>query len=108
MFKKKYFSVNNDFKSGILCRLSIYLGIIFLIIFVILKIISTFGQTQDSIIGDIYSFSQSTYPNSFFAFSLIFIAVGVIFYFFNCQFSKLAKIAEEIENSEEFLEDESK
>jgi amino acid transporter len=108
MFKKKYFSVNNDFRSGILCRLAVYLGIIFLTIFFILKIISIFGQEEASIIGQIYSLSQSTYPNSFFAFSLIFFAVGVIFYFFNCQFSKLAKIAEEIENSEEFLEEESK
>lgn len=48
----------------------------------------------------IYDFSQTTYPNSLLAFSIILFAIGIILYFFHCQFSKLAKIADEIEKAE--------
>jgi hypothetical protein len=34
------------------------------------------------------------------AFSIIFLGVGVILYFFNCQFAKLAEITKELENEE--------
>ena len=105
MFKKRYFSPGENFRTGIFCRLTFYLGIILLIISIIFRIISMIGQEGEGFIGDVYSFSQTTIPGSIFAFSIIFLAVSVIFYFFNCQFAKLAKIAEEIENSEEHLEE---
>ena len=105
MFKKRYFEVNYDFKTGFLCKLSIALGIFFLIIFIFLKTATIF-LTEESvgILNQIYEISQSTIPDSMIALSLLLIFLGIVLYFFNCQFSKLAKIAEEIENGEEFKE----
>ena len=42
--------------------------------------------------------------DSMIAFSIIFLGVGVILYFFQCQFAKLAKIADEIECDEDLIE----
>jgi len=105
MFKKRYFEVNNDFKTGFLCKLSVGIGIVFLIIFLVLKIASVF-LTEDSegILNQIYELSQSTIPDSMIALSLILIFIGIVLYFFNCQFSKLAKIAKDVENDEELEE----
>ena len=101
MFKKRYFSAKNDFKTGFFCKFTIFFGIFLLIIFVFLKAISfIIGSGSSGFLGNLYDFSQTTYPNSILAFSMIFIFVGIVLYFFNCQFAKLAKIAEEIENGE--------
>ena len=101
MFKKRYFSANNDFKTGFLCKFTLFLGIILLIIFISLKAFSVIiGYGSSGFFGQLYEFTQTTYPNSILAFSMIFLFVGIVLYFFNCQFAKLAKIAEEIENGE--------
>ena len=71
------------------------------IIFIFLKVSSyIIGAGESGFLGQLYDFSQTTYPNSILAFSIILIFVGVVLYFFNCQFEKLAKIADEIENGE--------
>jgi len=101
MFKKRYFSAHNDFKTGFLCKFTLFFGIFLLIIFIFFKAsFFIIGAGSSGFIGQIYDFSQTTYPNSILAFSMIFIFVGIVLYFFNCQFAKLAKIADEIENGE--------
>jgi len=105
MIKERHFSAYNDFKTGIFYKLSILLGIILLIIYAFLKISSVFIKGESAgWIQNIYNFSQSSRADSIIAFSVILLAVGVILYFFHYQFSKLAKIAEEIENGKEIEE----
>jgi hypothetical protein len=103
MFKKKYFSAQYDFKTGIFCKLAFILGL-FLLIVSLFFIISSFliGKESSGVIQQIFDFSQTTHPTSILAFSIILLAVGVILYFFHCQFAKLAKIANEIENENIF------
>ena len=101
MFKKRFFSAHEDFKSGFLCRFTFIFGIFLLIIFIFLRVSSLIiGAGSSGFLGQLYDFSQTTYPNSILAFSMILIFVGIVLYFFNCQLSKLAKIADEIENGE--------
>jgi len=105
MFKNRYFSAKNDFKTGFLFKFLFFLGILLLIVFIFLKVSSFFiGDESSGIFRQIYDFAQTTAPDSILAFSIILIAVSFIFYFFHSQFAKLAKIADEIEN-EEGLED---
>jgi len=105
MFKKRYFSAHSDFKTGFLCKLAFFLGIVLLIVSIFF-IASSFliDEGSQGFYQQIYDFSQTTYPNSILAFSIIFFAVGFILYFFYCQFAKLAKIADEIEKGEDFEE----
>lgn len=99
MVKEKYFSVHNDFKTGFLYKLLLFLGIFLLIVFIFLKVSSfIIGSGGSSLVGQIYEFSQTTYPNTILAFSIILLGVSAILYFFHYQFAKLAKIADEIEN----------
>ena len=103
MFKKRYFSTHDDFKTGFLCKFTLFLGIILLIIFIFFKVSSfIIGEESSGFVRQIYDFSQTIYPNSILAFSMIFLFVGIVLYFFSCQFAKLAKIAEEIEKGDEF------
>jgi len=101
MFKKRYFSAHNDFKTSFLCKLFLFLGVLFIIIFFVLGIISFFNIGEKSgIIKPLYDISKTSTPESILAFSILFFAVGIILYFFNYQFAKLSKIADEIENEE--------
>lgn len=105
MFKKRFFSVNNDFKTGLFFKFFLFLGILFSAIYVFFKICSFItGESSSGFALELFKFSQTNILNSTLAFSIIFYAVAVIFYFFNYQFSKLAKIADEIENSENLNE----
>jgi len=102
MVKKRVFSAYDDFKTGIFCKLSIFLGILLLIVYVILKTSVFFiAEKSTGLAKDIRVFSQSSQAEAIAAFSLLLFALGIILLFFNHQFGKLAKIAEEIENSEE-------
>ena len=102
MLKKRYFSANSDFKTGFLCKLTLFLGILLLIVFIFLKVSSFMIEKEsEGFLGQIYELTQTTIPDSILAFSIIFLGVGIILYFFHCQFAKLAKIADEIENEEE-------
>ena len=103
MFNKKYHSVHSDFKTGITCKFAFFLGTILLIIFGFFKISSfLIGSGSSGVLQPIYDFSQTTYPDSILAFSIISFFIGFILYFFHCQFAKLAKIADEIEKEEHF------
>jgi len=102
MIKKRYFSTNQDFKTCFLYKLFLSIGIILILIFIIIKVAALFvGEDSTGFARQIYDFSLTNYPNSILAFSIIILAVAVIFYFFYCQFVKLAKIADEIETEED-------
>lgn len=98
MMKKRYFSTKGDFKTGFLFKLFLSIGIILLLVFIFIKVTVLFiSEDSSGFAKQIYDFSQTNYPNSIFAFSIIILAIAVIFYFFYSQFVKLAKIADEIE-----------
>ena len=101
MLKKRYFSTKDDFKTGFTCKLTLFFGLVLFLIFLFSKIIAFIaGENSAGIIKQIYDFSQTSAPNSILAISIILFAIGVILYFFHCQFAKLAKIADEIEKLE--------
>jgi len=105
MFKERHFSAHEDFRTGIFCKLSLFLGFFLLLSYVFLKIISLFiGQNNTGFLQTIYDLSQSSVADSIIAFSIVFLGVGFILYFFHLQFVKLSKIADEIENEEEIKE----
>jgi putative exporter of polyketide antibiotics len=105
MFKKRYFSAHSDFKTGIFCKISFFIGIILLISVIIIFIMSfIFGSESSGITEQIYNLSQSKLINTILAISILFIGTSIILYFFNCQFSKLSKIADEIEKDEKLIE----
>ena len=82
-----------------------FLGIPLLIVYLILKLSSIFiGDKSTGITNQIYEYAQSSSVDSILAFSIIFIALSLIFYFFHTQFAKLEKIADEIESGECFKE----
>ena len=105
MIKKRNFSIGHDFKAGIFCKLTLFLGIFLLIIFIIFKVFS-FILTPEStgFLKTIYDFSQSSSLDTIVAFSIIFIGIGILLYFLHCQFEKLKEIADELENEEELIE----
>ena len=99
MFKKRVFSVYGNFKTCILNKLLLTIGIALVAIFTFIKIAGFFGEgTNDGFLFQMNELSNSTISESIIAFSVIFIGVGLILFFFNCQLAKLAKIADEIEN----------
>ena len=101
MSKIRYFSAKNDFKTNFFCKFFIFLGVVFIVIFILFSIISYFNIGNNSgALKPLYDLSITSIPESILAFSIIFFAVGIILYFFSCQFAKLAKIADEIENEE--------
>jgi len=105
MFKERHFSAHEDFRTGIFCKLSLFLGFFLLLFYVFLKIISSFiGQNVTGFIQIIYDLSQSSIADSVIAFSIVFLGVGFILYFFHLQFVKLSRIADEIENEGEIKE----
>jgi len=108
MLKKTYHSSHHDFKTGILCKLSFFFGFLFLFIFLFFKIISITASSESTgFIKQLFDISQSTVPESFLSLSLILIFAGIVLYLFGRQFAKLAKISDEIENSEEYIDEET-
>ena len=105
MIKERHFSPYNDFKTGLFCKLSFFLAIILLAVYLFVKITSfTIDKNSTGLLKNIYDFSQTSQSDTILAFSILLFALGVILYFFHYQFGKLAKIAEEIENNEEYEE----
>ena len=86
--KKHFISIYKDYKTGVGCIFFLTIGIILLLIVGIINLTSV-------------NFLSESQKGSIIAFSIIFIFVGFIFYFFKYQFAKLAEIANEIENIEE-------
>jgi len=92
MIKGKKISVYSDLKTGLFSKLFLILGF-FLIIFYFLQ--KTIGLIDVDV----------NIIESILAFSIIFIGVGIISFLISYQFSKLAKIADEIEKENLMDED---
>lgn len=102
MFRERFFSVNHDFKTSYLSMFFILSGIILLSTYFFIKVSALVINNNDNgILYTLLRFSQSHYPDTILSFSIICIAFGIIFNFFHRQFSKLAQIADEIENCED-------
>ena len=93
MGKKHFFSAHSDLKTGFLCRFFLIIGCI-LFIFYAVEAAAHPLQLGDDTTGTVL------------AFSILFLGLGLISYFFSCQFAKLSKIAEEVEKDETLLDEE--
>ncbi len=98
MIRHRHFSAYNDFKTGILYKIMISLGIIFLLIFIFLKLLTSLSIEYNGLLKYFYELSLSNFPDIIISLSILLIAFGIILYFFNRLFSKLAEIADEIEH----------
>jgi hypothetical protein len=93
MGKKHFFSAHSDFKTGFFCKFFITIGCILFIIYA-LEGLAHLLQLNDEAAGTIL------------AFAILSLGLGLISYFFSCQFAKLSKIAEDIEKDESLLDEE--
>ncbi len=100
MIKNKHYSVYSDFKTGILYKIFISVGIIFITIFISLKITSKIPFENIGFLNYFYNISTSQFPEIILSISILLLSFGLILYFLNLQFLKLSKIANEIENKE--------
>jgi len=87
MFKKRNISVYSDFKTGFFCKFFVILGAILLIFYIIQKTISLVKLGENTL-------------GIIIAFAILSLGLGFILYFLSSQFTKLAKIAEEIEKED--------
>ena len=109
MIKKRYISIYNSNRMKAYFRFFLVIGIILTIFYIIINISLIFVNENSTGLGlEIYNFSQTNIYNSLLPFSIIFYAIAVIFYFFNCQFLKLEKIADEIEKLDNINEKDNK
>lgn len=92
MGKKHFFSAHSDFKTGFLCKIFLIIGCILFIVYAVEVGVRPFQLNEDAV-------------GTILAFSILFLGLGLISYFFSCQFAKLSKIAEEIENDESLLDE---
>lgn len=93
MGKKHFFSAHTDFKSGFFCKFFLIIGCVFFILYALEAVVHLL-QLNDEVVGIIL------------AFAILFLGLGLISYFFSCQFAKLSRIADEVENDESLLDDE--
>jgi len=93
MVKKHFFSAHNDMKTGFFCKFFLILGCIFLILYIVEVVAHPLNLSDDA-------------TGTILAFTILFIGLGLIAYFFSCQFAKLSKIAEEVENDESLMDTE--
>lgn len=91
MVKKHIFSAHNDLKTGFFSKLFLILGGILLVIYLVELVVHPLGLSEDL-------------NGTILAFAILCIGLGLISYFFSCQFSKLSKIAEEIETDESLID----
>ncbi len=91
MVKKHLFSAHSDLKTGFLCKFFLILGVLLIILYLV-EFFAHPLQLSDDATGTIL------------AFAILFIGLGLISYFFSCQFAKLSKIADDIENDESLLD----
>ena len=75
-------------KTGVLYKLFLLIGIILLIFYGIQQV-TPLVRVSEHILGIVL------------AFSILFLGGGFLIYFLSCQFAKLAKIVDEIENEED-------
>jgi len=101
MLKERRFSVDNDFRTGICSKIFFLVALILMIVSSIFFLFSIiFDEKSTGFTEILYDFSSSFYPETILSISIILLAIGVIFYFFNCQFKKLEEISKEIENED--------
>jgi uncharacterized membrane protein len=93
MVKKHFFSTHNDLKTGVFCKFSLIIGCIIFIMYLMESLLHLFGFNDDTI-------------GALLAFAILFLGLGLISYFFSCQFKKLSKIAEEVENDTSLMDTE--
>ena len=93
MVKKHIFSAHSDMKTGFLFKLFLILGCIFVILYIVEVVAHPLNLSDDS-------------TGTILAFTILFIGLGLILYFFSCQFAKLSKIADEVENDESLMDTE--
>jgi hypothetical protein len=93
MVKKHIFSAHNDLKTGFFSKFFLLLGCILLILYIIEALFHPLKLSNDM-------------TGTILAFAILCVGLGLISYFFSCQFSKLSKIAEEIENDESLMDTE--
>jgi hypothetical protein len=93
MVKKHLLSAHNDLKTGFFCKFFLILGCILFIIYLVVTLLHPVGLS-DGVTGAVL------------AFAILSLGLGLILYFFSCQFAKLSKIAEEVENDESLIEKE--
>lgn len=96
MIKIRRKSVYNDFKTGVISKICLFLGIVLLTIFAFLKSISLLVQPGNNGLKLLSAIGGSPLNGTVLAFSILFIGAGLLFYFMYRQFQKLAKIADEI------------
>jgi hypothetical protein len=92
--KKHVFSAHSNMKTWLLCKIFLVIGAVQLIIY-ILQIAFHFLPIDDS-----------NTEGALLGFAILFLGLGLISYFFSCQFAKLSNIAEEIENDETLTDEE--
>jgi hypothetical protein len=93
MVKKHIFSAHNDMKTGFFCKFFLILGCIFLFLYIV-EVVAHPLNLSDDMTGTIL------------AITILLIGLGLIAYFFSCQFAKLSKIAEDVENDETLMDTE--
>jgi hypothetical protein len=91
MVKKHIFSAHNDLKTGFFCKFFLILGCILIVLYVVEIVAHPLNLSDDT-------------TGTILAFSILFVGLGLISYFFSCQFAKLSKIAEEVENDESLMD----
>lgn len=98
MIRKKFFSVKNDFRTGVLSR--VFLALAFILFFCIVLIITIgilFANETNESIGLVVSLYHSSVIDILLAFLIITVGLGGILWFFKRQFVKLDTIANEYE-----------
>jgi len=93
MVRKHIFSAHNDLKTGFLYKLFLVLGCILFIIYLVEMLLHPIGLNNDAI-------------GTILAFAILGFGLGLILYFFSCQFSKLSQIADEVEQDESLCDEE--
>ncbi len=93
MVKKHIFSAHNDLKTGFFSKFFLILGGILFILYIVESLAHPLKLSTDV-------------NGTILAFVILCVGLGLISYFFSCQFSKLSKIAEEIENDESLMDTE--
>jgi hypothetical protein len=93
MAKKHHFSAHNDLKTGFFYKFFLVLGCILFIIYAV-EILTHLIGLNDDVAGTIL------------AFAILCLGLGLILYFFSCQFTKLSEIAHEVEKDETLVDQE--
>ena len=78
------YPIKRYLKTGLFCRILLFIGFIIIAFFLVEQFFSVFSLSD-------------AVKQTLLAFAILFIGGGLIFYFFYCQFKKLADIANDIE-----------